>query len=97
MQIPAISASAQSILSNSAQNVDGTRQVPGAVGGTGQPDSSTQATGQTDASQAVQSQAQSLQEATDAPQPQAPTATQVVTAADETLGTSIGLNIDTTA
>lgn len=96
MQIPAVSSTAQTLLNNT-QNVDGSRQAPGAVGGTSQPEDASQATGQTDSSGAVQSQAQSLQEVTDAPEPQAPTQTQVVTAADETLGTTLGLNIDTTA
>ena len=88
MQIPSFSASAQIILSGSSQNIDGSRVQS--------PDDGTQVTGSSGSSAAVQPAAQSLDQVT-APKQEAAIQTKVVTAADETLGTSLGLNIDTTA
>tara|TARA_R110002167_G_scaffold29645_10_gene98893 strand:- start:3628 stop:3918 length:291 start_codon:yes stop_codon:yes gene_type:complete len=96
MQIPSFSASAQIILSGSSQNIDGSRKEPNSVAGVQSPDDGTQVTGSSGSSAAVQPAAQSLDQVT-APKQEAAIQTKVVTAADETLGTSLGLNIDTTA
>jgi hypothetical protein len=96
MQIPSFSASAQTILSNSAQNVDGSRKEPGSVAGVQGPSDSALVTGSASGSEAVQPSAQSLDQVA-APKQEAAVQTKVVTSADETLGTSLGLNIDTTA
>ena len=94
MQIPSISSSPQAILSNVSQNQDGSQQTTGSVGGTSSPDDSSQVSGVESSSEAVQTSQQSVQETTDSQQT-APV--QVVTTADEALGTSLGLNINTTA
>ncbi|MEH6471465.1 MAG: hypothetical protein V7752_09445 [Halopseudomonas sp.] len=96
MQIPSISSSPQAVLSNVAQNIDGSRQTPGTVGGTSKPEDSTQVSGSTGSSETVQSAAQSLDEVTTS---KLETAAQVkvVTAADEALGTTLGSIINTTA
>ncbi len=96
MQIPAFSAQAQTLLSGSAQNIDGSRQAPGSVGGTSQTEDSSQLTGSQDSSQAVQSSTESLKEVA-APKQAEAVQTQVITSVDAELGTSLGLNIDTTA
>lgn len=93
MQIPSLSSPAQSILSNSAQNIDGSRQVPGSAGGGDKPEDSSQLSGVESSSQASHSAAESVKEVT-APKQVEAIQTQVVTTADETLGTSLGLNID---
>lgn len=95
MQIPSFSASAQAILSSSAQNIDGSRKEPTSIGGTQSPENSTQLTGRSGSSDAVQPSVQSVNQVT-APQ-EAVIHTKVVTSADEILGTSLGLNINTTA
>jgi hypothetical protein len=96
MQIPSLASPTQTLLSSTAQNLDGSRQAPGAVGGTSQPEDSSQLSGSQGSSDAVQSSAESLDQVA-APRQTEAIQTQVVTSADETLGTSLGLNIDTTA
>ncbi|MEH6651743.1 MAG: hypothetical protein V7707_17115 [Motiliproteus sp.] len=93
MQIPSLSSPAQSILSNSAQNIDGSRQVPGSAGGASKPEDSSQLSGRDSSSQAVQSSADSVKEVA-APKQAVAVQTQVITTADETMGTSLGLNVD---
>lgn len=96
MQIASVSTSAQAILSSSSQNIDGSSKASGSVGGTSQAEDPSQISGSLGSSEAVQSSAESVQEVA-APQETAAVETKVVTSADETLGTSLGLNIDTTA
>ncbi len=95
MQIPSFSASAQAILSNSAQNIDGSRKEPASIGGIQSPENSSQLTGRSGASEAVQPSVQSVNQVAD-PQ-EAAIQTKRVQSADETLGTSLGLNVNTFA
>ncbi|MCW9050779.1 MAG: hypothetical protein OQJ91_00465 [Motiliproteus sp.] len=94
MQIPAISTAVQSPLG--VNRNDGAPRTSADALNEGQSENSVQATGQSSGSEAVQPVEENLNEVASA-DGQAALTTQVVTAADEVLGTSLGLNIDTTA
>ena len=91
MQIGAISTGAQSIMNNSNMGVDGSQRTATEISGSGKPDDSTQASGKVSSSSAVQPPEQSTAEVAIA-QNDVALQTQVVTSADQVLGT----NIDTT-
>lgn len=92
MQIGAISTSAQSIMSSSNIGVDGSQRTATEIPGAGKPDDAVQASGKVSSSQAVQPPEASASQVA-AAQNDVALQTQVVTSADEVLGT----NIDTTA
>ncbi|MFT5721207.1 MAG: hypothetical protein ACI9W6_001520 [Motiliproteus sp.] len=96
MQIPSFTASAQAILSNSAQNIDGSHKEPGSVAGVSSPGDADPLTGRADSSEAVQPAAQGLDQVVASSQ-EAAVQTKVVMSADEVLGTLLGLNINTKA
>ncbi len=94
MQIPAVSSAVQTSLS--VNRNDGSVRTAADNVNEGQSEGSVQATGQTSSSDAVQPSSDTLNEVASV-ENEAALATKVVTAADEVLGTSLGLNIDTTA
>lgn len=96
MQISGLSSSAQTLLTSNGQNLDGSRQTSGAVDGTESTQDSTQLTGSVSSSDAVQPVEESVEETT-VTQQTAAAQTQVVTSADETLGTTLGVNVNTYA
>ncbi|MFT6916701.1 MAG: hypothetical protein ACJAWL_003044 [Motiliproteus sp.] len=96
MQIPSFTASAQAILSNSAQNVDGSRKESGSMAGVSSPGEGDLLTGRIDSSEAVQSAVEGLDQVVASSQ-EAAVQTKVVVSADEVLGALLGLNINTTA
>lgn len=94
MQIPAVSSAVQT--SFSVNRNDGSTRTAADNLNEGQSEDSVQATGRTNSSEAVQPSEDTLNEVSSANNETA-LATKVVTATDEVLGTSLGLNIDTTA
>ena len=96
MQIPALSSPIQTGLNVNPRGADGSQRIATDAVNEGQSDNSVQATGSTGSSQATQPVEETTPELAVA-QDQAALTTTVVTATDEVLGTSLGLNIDTTA
>ncbi|WP_207063700.1 hypothetical protein [Motiliproteus sp. SC1-56] len=92
MQIGSISTNVQGLLGNSNTGVDGSQRTATEISASGKPDDSAEASGKVSSSEAVLPAAQSLGE-TAVDSNQAAPQTQVITSADEVLGT----NLDTTA
>lgn len=94
MQVPALSSSVQNVLGNNS-GANGAQRVV-AEEASGVEADKLQTTGRVSSSEATQPAAESINEVA-ASDNETAVSTKVVTSADEVLGTSLGLNIDTTA
>lgn len=97
MQIPALSSNVQSVLGNNSRDTSTTQPVANEEARAAETAATTQVSGSTENSDAAQPVESSVQETTAADASQSVASTQVVPNADEMSGTTLGLNIDTTA
>ena len=95
MSISPIGAGAPTILPSSSPSFDGSARPSGAVGAS--QEQSRLSTGNSGASESAQTVNRAQQESANASATQPASTTQVVTSADEVLGTQLGQIVDTTA